>query len=170
MPGHAWGHGPISEALGSVAAIALGNSRQRRHRDPLRVPQHIIEEEAMRRIILAALISTIGLSTAAAGDPFTGDLTEGQLHAINVVTIANLAGTDDACPRFHVMKNALFAELIEGKVSPAIMDTREFKNAVAFKIADVLLIKKDNVSDWCLAVWQLFGPGGLYRRQLVETN
>ena len=68
----------------------------------------------MRRMVLAVLISTIGLSASAADDPLTGSLTETQVNAIKMTTIAMFAGSKNTCPRFHVVERSLFEELADG--------------------------------------------------------
>jgi len=123
----------------------------------------------MHLIVLAALIST-GLSTAAAADPLTGHLTETQLNAIKMTTIARFAGSKNTCPRFHVVESAVFEEMRDGGISPAMLDTTELKNAQVIAMMGALERQRANPSDFCLAVWQLFGPQGPYRRQMLEAN
>jgi hypothetical protein len=72
----------------------------------------------MRRIILAALISTAGILPAAARDRFTGDLTEIQINAIKMTTIARYAGTGKICPRFHFNEIASFKVMADAGIKP----------------------------------------------------
>jgi hypothetical protein len=54
----------------------------------------------MRRLLLAALISAAGILPAAARDQFTGDLTEKQIMAIKVATIAESTNSHQIAARF----------------------------------------------------------------------
>src|SRR5258708_40198398 len=128
----------------------------------------------MRRIVLAALISTIGLSASAADDTLTGNLTEAQINAIKMTTIARFAGSKNTCPRFrprfHVVERSVFEEMTDGGIPPAMLDTQEFKNAQTLALLDALDRQRASPSDFCFAVWKLFGPHGLYKRQMLEAN
>ncbi|SRR5258708_20114756 len=125
----------------------------------------------MRLIVLAALILTAGLlSLAAARDQLTGEINEEQLNAIKMTTIARFAGSGKTCPRFHVVDKAVFAEMAEARMPPEMLDTQEFKNAQALALLSAVERQRANPSDFCLAVWQLLGPNGLYRRQMLEAN
>jgi hypothetical protein len=125
----------------------------------------------MRRIVLAALFSTaISTGDAADDDPLTGKLTKDQIEAITTTTIARVAGSDNRCPRFHVIERALFQEFRDANISPAMLETQDFKNAETMALLGVIEQMTANPSDWCLAVWQLFGPQGLYPRQMLEAN
>ena len=53
---------------------------------------------------------------------------------------------------------------------PEMLDTQEFKNAQALALLSAVERQRANPSDFCLAVWQLLGPNGLYRRQMLEAN
>jgi hypothetical protein len=121
-------------------------------------------------VVLAASLLTVGLSTGAVADPPTGDLTENQLNAIKMTTIARFAGSKNTCPRFHVEERAVFEEMAEGGIPPEMLDSQEFKNAQLMALMGALERQRANASDFCLAVWQLFGPHGLYRRQMLEAN
>jgi hypothetical protein len=124
----------------------------------------------MRRFVLAALLSTMGFAPCAAKDVLLGDLTEDQMNAIGMTSIARIAGSNDTCPRYHVIMNAVFEEMREAKIPPELLSTQEFKNAVTIATLGALERKKKDPSDFCRAAWQLFGPGGLYRRQMLEAN
>lgn len=124
----------------------------------------------MRRAVLAALILTTGLSASAAGDPLTGNLTETQINAIKMTTIAMFAGSKDICPRFHFVQRFVFEEMVHAGIPAAMLDTQDFKNAQTLAMLGAIERQRANPSDFCLSVWQLFGPQGLYRRQLLEAN
>ena len=123
----------------------------------------------MRSLVLAALLSTVGLAPCAAKD-MLGDLTEKQINAIKMTTIARFAGSNNTCPRFHVVERSVFEEMADGGIPSARLDTQEFKNAQTEALLGALERRRANASDFCLAVWKLLGPNGLYKRQMLEAN
>jgi hypothetical protein len=64
----------------------------------------------------------------------------------------------------------MFQELYDANIPPAMLETQDFKNAETMALLGVIEQMTENPSDWCLAVWQLFGPQGLYPRQMLEAN
>ncbi len=123
------------------------------------------------RVLGLALCAALTLAaSAAAGDPLTGNLTETQLNAIKMTAIARFAGSRNTCPRFHVVQSEVFAEMADARIPPEMLDTQEFKNAQTAALLGALERQRVNPSDFCLAVWQLFGPQGLYKRQMLEAN
>jgi hypothetical protein len=124
----------------------------------------------MRIILAALLLTTAWLSTGAAADPLTGDITKAQLEVITMTTIARFARSDGRCPRFHVIERAVFQDMRDADIPGGMLETQEFKNAQAIALMGALERKTANPSDFCLAVWQLFGPQGLYKRQMLEAN
>jgi len=124
----------------------------------------------MRIILAGLLLATAWLSTGAAADPLTGDITKAQLEVITMTTIARFAGSDGRCPRFHVIERAVFQDMHDADIPGGMLETQEFKNAQAIALMGALERKTANPSDFCLAVWQLFGPQGLYKRQMLEAN
>jgi hypothetical protein len=52
----------------------------------------------------------------------------------------------------------------------AMLDTQEYKNAQDMVLLSALERQIANPSDFCLAAWQLFGPNGLYKRQMLEAK
>src|ERR1700688_232931 len=110
----------------------------------------------MRRLALAALLLTVGLAPCAAKDVLLGDLTEKQINAIRMTTIARFAGSDDTCPRYHVIMSAVFEEMREADIPPELLETQEFKNAVTIAMIGAFERKNKDRSDFCLAVWQQF--------------
>jgi hypothetical protein len=123
----------------------------------------------MRRLVLAALISTAGTLPAAAGDRLTGDLTETQINVIKMATIARFAGTN-ICPRVHFVEAASFEVMFEAGIRPDMLQSTEFGNVVAEAALVAIEKQRENPSDFCAATWQLFGPGGLFRWQMLEAN
>jgi hypothetical protein len=102
-------------------------------------------EMKMRRSILAALFSTAITMGAAADDPLTGKLTKDQIEAITITTIARVAGSDNRCLRFHVIERAMFQELYDANIPPAMLETQELKNADA--LLGVIEQSTENPSD-----------------------
>jgi hypothetical protein len=100
----------------------------------------------------------------------TGDLTKGQLQAIQMVAIARFAGEHNHCPRYHVIEDALLRELADAGVTPQMLDTEEYTNAVVLGVLGPMEKYDKNPSDFCAATWQLLGPKGLYKRQMLEAN
>ena len=85
----------------------------------------------MSRSALAVLISVAGLLPAAAGDPFTGNLTEPQIRAIKLATIARFAGTKNTCPRVHFVEVASFKAMADTGIAADVIRSTEFGNVVA---------------------------------------
>jgi hypothetical protein len=129
-----------------------------------------MKQPSIKMILAAALFSPVISVCAAADDPLTGSLTKGQIEAITMTTVARVAGSGNRCPRFHVIERALFQELHDADIPPAMLETQEYKNAVTMALFGVVERMNADQSDWCLAVWQLFGPQGRYRRQMLEAN
>jgi hypothetical protein len=69
-----------------------------------------------------------------------------------------------------VIGKALFEELAEGGVTPEMLDTQEYKNAVTMSAVGPIEKYTKDASDFCLATWQLLGPNGVYKRQMLEAN
>jgi len=125
----------------------------------------------MRCFILAALIFTAGILPAAAGDQFTGDLTETQINAIKMATIARFAGTKNICPRVHFVEAASFKVMVEAGIRPEMIQSTEFGNVVMEAVLGAIEKQRENPSDFCAATWQLFGPGGPFRFwQMLEAD
>jgi hypothetical protein len=97
-------------------------------------------------IILAALTCLAVQSTHAQQSEY-GDMTDVQVKAIQMTSLATLAGSHGNCPSFHVIETAL---------------------SLAMK-GPLEQMKKDQ-AEFCRGAWQQLGPGGLYRRQLLEAN
>jgi hypothetical protein len=88
----------------------------------------------MRVILAALLLATAWLSTGAAADPLTGDITKAQLEVITMTTIARFAGSDGRCPRFHVIERAVFQDMHDADIPSGMLETQEFKNAQAIAL------------------------------------
>jgi hypothetical protein len=124
----------------------------------------------MRRLILAVLISTAGILAAAAGDRFTGDLTDAQINAIKMATIARFAGTKNICPRVHFVEDASFKMMADAGIRPDMLQSTEFGNVVTEAALGAIEKQRENPSDFCAATWQLFGSGSPFRWKMLEAN
>jgi hypothetical protein len=122
------------------------------------------------RLILTALISTAGILHVAAGDRFTGDLTDTQLSAIKMATIARFAGTKNICPYVHFVEAASFKVMADAGIQPDILQSPEFGNVVVETALVAIEKQRENPSDFCEATWKLFGPDGASRWQMLEAN
>ena len=83
----------------------------------------------------------------SADDPLTGKLTKDQIEAITITTIARVAGSDNRCPRFHVIERAMFQELYDANIPPAMLETQELKNAETMALLGVIEQSTENPSD-----------------------
>jgi hypothetical protein len=124
----------------------------------------------MRFIMMAVSLALFASTGARADAPLTGDLTKAQRDAITMTTVARVAGANHRCPRFHVIEQAVFQDLHDANIPPAMLDTQEFKNAQTRALVNIIDRMNANPSDFCLAAWQLFGPQGRYKRQMLEAN
>jgi hypothetical protein len=119
-----------------------------------------------RPIILAALICLAAKPTHAQPSEY-GDMTDAQVKAIQMTSLAMLAGSHGNCPNFHVIATALSEEWYEAHV---FVDRPKFKNAMTFSTLGPLEQMRKDPVEFCRGAWELLGPNGLYRRQLLEAN
>jgi hypothetical protein len=124
----------------------------------------------MSRSALAVLISVAGLLPAAAGDPFTGNLTEPQIRAIKLATIARFAGTKNTCPRVHFVEVASFKAMADTGIGADVIGSTEFSNVVAEAALVAIEKQRENQADFCAAVWQLVGPTSIVHWQMLESD
>lgn len=117
-----------------------------------------------------SIITALASTPAAAGDPFTGDLTETQILAIKMATIARYGGTNNICPRFHFNEIASFKVMADAGIRPETLNSTEFSNVVAEAILGAAEKHHENLSDFCAAAWQLFGPSGKFRWHMLEAH
>jgi hypothetical protein len=94
-------------------------------------------------------------------------MTDAQVKAIQMTSLAMLAGRHGNCPSFHVIESALSEEWHDANISK---DTPKFKNAMNLSSLGPLEQMRKDPSEYCLGAWQLLGPNGLYRRQVLEAN
>jgi hypothetical protein len=136
----------------------------------------------MHRVFLAALILVAVLPPCEAKNkkpPSDGaefdkrmydPLNEAQVKVAIMTSMARIAGNGDNCPRYKVNLDEVFEELRSADITPTMLDTQGFKNAQTMAIVSAVERMNEDKSDWCLAVWQLFGPNGTYRRQMLDAK
>ena len=100
----------------------------------------------------------------------SNDLTKAQINAIQMTAIARFAGTRGTCPRFHLIEKAEFAEWADAKIPEEMVGTPYFDNVQTVVWIGATERQRQNPSEFCRAAWQLFGPNGLYHRQLLEAK
>jgi hypothetical protein len=98
------------------------------------------------------------------------DMTDAQIKAVQMTAIARFAGTRGTCPRFHLIEKAELADWADAKIPEEMVGTPYFDNLQTVVWMGAIERQRENPSDFCRAAWQLFGPKGLYRRQLLEAN
>ena len=92
-------------------------------------------------------------------------LTEVQHDAINAALTVQIAGY--RCPSFHTIDNAVEQELMDAHATPDIRSGDEYK-----KEATIVILTAETVdqSEFCRAVWSMYGASGSYRRQMLKKN
>jgi hypothetical protein len=118
----------------------------------------------MKRLIILAALLCLAAQTNAQESEY-GDMTDAQVKAIHA--LAMLAGRHDNCPSFHVIESALSEEWHDANIST---DAPKFKNAVTHATLVPREQMRKDPSEFCRGAWELLGPGGLYRRQMLEAN
>jgi hypothetical protein len=121
----------------------------------------------MNRLIALAAIICLSVRPTHAQQNEPSDLTEAQVKAIEMTSLAISAGSHGNCPGFHVIATALSEEYYEARI---FVDRPKFKNAMNLAALRPLEQLRKDPSEFCHGAWALLGPNGLYRRQLLEAN
>jgi hypothetical protein len=120
----------------------------------------------MARLIILAVLLCLAAETHAQQSEY-GDMTDAQVKAIQMTSLATLAGSHGNCPSFRVIATALSEEWYEAHI---FVDRPKFRNAMnVASLGSQEQLRKDPV-EFCRGAWELLGPNGLYRRQLLEAN
>jgi hypothetical protein len=120
----------------------------------------------MARLIILAVLLCLAAETHAQQSEY-GDMTDAQVKAIQMTSLATLAGSHGNCPSFHVIATSLSEEWYEAHI---FVDRPKFRNAMNLaSLGPLEQLRKDPV-EFCRGAWELLGPNGLYRRQLLEAN
>lgn len=117
----------------------------------------------MRKLTAAAL-ALLMMSGAAHA------ITPEQNRALEITTSAWVAGTSDNCPRFKIMKGEMVGELNAAGLEPDNVKTKEMTDVRQLLMMTMLMKYQLNPSQFCAAAWQLYGPNGLYKRQMLEAK
>jgi hypothetical protein len=99
-----------------------------------------------------------------------GDLTDAQISAVKMATIARFAGTKNICPHVHFGEAASFKVMADAGIEPDLLQSPEFGDVVTEAALVAIEKQRENPSDFCEATWKLFGPGGALRWQMLEAN
>ena len=121
----------------------------------------------MKRLSILAALTCLAVQSTHAQQSEYGDMTDVQIKAIQMTSLATLAGSHGNCPSFHVIATALSEEWYAARI---FVDRPNFRNAMNLAMQGPLEQMKKDQAEFCRAAWQQLGPGGLYRRQLLEAN
>jgi hypothetical protein len=119
----------------------------------------------MRKLIAASVIGAVGLVSSQAEA-----LSDHQRQTLEIVFKAAFAGTQDNCPRFRLRNRDVGQELLSVGITEDDLKTNEVQDIQNQLFAKTALKWAQNPSDFCNAAWQLFGPHGMYFRQLLEEK
>jgi hypothetical protein len=146
-----------------VAPLAIARATTARFNAPL---ENCMAKTMKHPILLAALICLAAKPTHAQPSEY-GDMTDAEVKAIQMTSLAMLAGSHGNCPKFHVVATALSEEWYEAHI---FVDRPKFKNAMTFSTLGPLEQMRKDPVEFCRGAWELLGSNGLYRRQLLEAN
>jgi hypothetical protein len=121
----------------------------------------------MNRLSILAALTCLAVHSTRAQQNEYGDMTDAQVKAIQMTSLAMLAGSHGNCPSFHVIATALSEEWYEARI---FVDRPKFRNAMNAATLGPLEQMRKDPAEFCRGAWQLLGPGGGYRRQLLEAN
>ena len=121
----------------------------------------------MIRLNLFAALICLAAQPSLAQQSESSDMTDAQVKAIEMTSLAILAGSHGNCPGFHVVTTALSEEWYDAHI---FVDRPKFKNAMNLAALLPLEQMRKDPSEFCRGAWELLGPNGLYRRQLLEAN
>jgi hypothetical protein len=121
----------------------------------------------MKRLSILAALTCLAVQSTHAQQSEYGDMTDVQVKAIQMTSLATLAGSHGNCPSFHVIETALSEEWYAARI---FVDRPNFRNAMSLAMRGPLEQMKKDQAEFCRGAWQQLGPGGLYRRQLLEAN
>jgi len=91
-----------------------------------------------------------------------------QDQALLNAMVVHMLGTDDTCPRFRVIKSEVKKEMDDAGVKLDAEHSEHIKMAGAL-VFDMLK-HSDDRSQLCREAWEIFGPNGTYRRQMLESQ
>ena len=118
-------------------------------------------------LIAAALAITTVSAKAEDAEKVLG-LTDEQFDVVQTTIYAYYAGTGGRCPRFHLIKPAIFDEIHSAGIDDTHTDGFKAIAKVAFEVA--LTEYEKSPSEYCLSAWKMYGPDGPYKPQMLEAN
>lgn len=85
--------------------------------------------------------------------------------------MAQYLGSEDNCPRFKIIENAMYQELGDvGIKEDKDFKSEEFNSERVTALMAVIASFESNPTSMCASAWMQFGPNGSYRRQLLEAQ
>lgn len=114
-------------------------------------------------------ISAALLLIAASATPASA-FSESQNTALEVIARVVFAGTGDRCPRYRLIRSALGEELRARGFTEDDVKTKDFDDSMYVATTAAQIKYNLNPSAFCHAAWELFGPDGSYRRQMLEAR
>jgi hypothetical protein len=84
------------------------------------------------------------------------------------MTSASFAGSNNRCPRFKYIEGTMAQEMKEYGLDKISESERKSMHQTAFTLA--FLTYEENQSAFCSAVWNMLGPNGTYKRQMLEAK
>jgi hypothetical protein len=121
----------------------------------------------MNRLNVLAALTCLAVHSTHAQQNEYSDMTDAQVKAIQMTSLAMLAGGHGNCPNFHVIPTALSEEWYAAHI---FVDRPKFRNALNSASLGPLEQMRKDPAEFCRGAWQLLGAGGSYRRQLLEAN
>ncbi len=121
----------------------------------------------MNRLNVLAALTCLAVHSTHAQQNEYSDMTDAQVKAIQMTSLAMLAGGHGNCPNFHVITTALSEEWYAAHI---FVDRPKFRNALNSASLGPLEQMRKDPAEFCRGAWQLLGAGGSYRRQLLEAN
>ena len=81
----------------------------------------------MKRLSILAVLTCLAVQSTHAQQSEYGDMTDVQVKAIQMTSLATLAGSHGNCPSFHVIETALSEEWYAARI---FVDRPNFRNAM----------------------------------------
>jgi hypothetical protein len=90
----------------------------------------------------------------------------GYIDAIINTSWAEFAGSQDRCPRFRVIKEAVIAE----RAAAGITEEQYSRDYSYMGKPSKWTAYAENPSTFCTNAWNYLGPNGTYNRQMLEAK
>jgi hypothetical protein len=128
----------------------------------------------MRSILMAFLVASLGSVTGANAHEtnflprwiaMSGKVLPPKDQTFLIGMVAHQLGSNGTCPRYKIIWPALRSELDEVGFLP---DNEKVQSAML--LVDDMIKHDDDRSQLCREAWDLFGPTGTYKRQMLEAQ